>query len=129
MSEIHRGQFGWKMGRGDLPRVGLARKWVVANRHGSSWLESGSWRIATGRSGWKVGRGESPRVNLAGNRVRWNPPRAVWLETGCGGVHRGQSGWKPRLVDKLVQRAADGEAAAIEDVGVDLSGSHVFMAE
>ena len=95
----------------------------------SVWLETDREKIPCGWFGWKMTQRTVLAASLAGHGAReifWGPS---WLETGVGGIHRGQSGWKPRLVDKLVQRAADGEAAAIEDVGVDLSGSHVFMAE
>ena len=124
---IHRGRFGWKAGRGDSPRVSPAGKRVVAIRHGSVRLESGSWRfatgrsgwkvrswrIATGRSGWKVDRGDSPRVksdwkaglrklqavNLAGNRAFATCERSIWLETRFSQVANGQVGSKPRSVE------------------------------
>lgn len=47
------GRFGWKVGRGDSPRVGLARKWVVAICHGSVRLETEAGGLHRGQSGWK----------------------------------------------------------------------------
>ena len=68
-------------------------------------------------------------ASLAGHGAReifWGPS---WLETGFSQVARGHSGWKPRLLDKLIQRAADGEAAAIQNVRINHGGLDIFVAE
>ena len=49
--------------------------------------------------------------------------------TGAGWREGGAEAWRSRDDVEVVERAADAEAAAVEDVGVNHGGGNIAMAE